>query len=131
MDSTRLARRGIAAIAALAGAIAVVVVPAGSAQAADECTTRTTTQALAQFGDMNEYFPIGGGTFETGDLSFFELSGSPYIAQENEPWRVLGSWHTRSVALPPGATLRATFWFRWARTPCVCSRSPPAPPGAR
>lgn len=129
MDSTRLARRGFAAIAALTGAIAVVV-PATSAQAdtvvastastaptspatapvtAGGCGARTTTQALAQFGDLNDYFPIVGGTFESGDLSPFLVSGGPFIAPENEPWRVMGYEDKRSVALPAGATLRATF----------------------
>jgi hypothetical protein len=109
MRSTRLARRATAVTAALVGVLAAVVVPAASAQAVDECTTRTTTRAFASFGDTNDYFPIGGGTFETGNLSFFGLTGAPWIANENEPWRVLGSAHTRSVALPAGATLKATF----------------------
>jgi hypothetical protein len=109
MPSTRLARRAFAATAALVGALAVVVVPAASAQAADECTTRTTTKAFAAFGDTNQYFAIGGGTFESGDLSPFALTGSPSIASENESFRVLGSTHTRSVALPAGSSLKATF----------------------
>jgi len=109
MSSTRLTRRAFAATAALVGALAVVGVPAASAQAADACTTRTTTRALAMFGDNNDYFPIGGGTFESGDLSYFGLTGSPFIANENEPWHVLGADNTRSVALPPGATLTAIF----------------------
>src|SRR5690242_13788194 len=109
MSSTRLARRGFAAIAALAGAPAALVVPAASAQAADACTTRTTTQAFAVFGDTNNYFPIGGGTFESGSLSNFAVTGSPSIVNENEPWQVLGAPSSRSLALPAGATLTATF----------------------
>jgi hypothetical protein len=109
MRSTRLTRRATAATGAFAGALALVVGPAAAAEAADPCTTRTTTQAFAAFGDTNDYFPIGGGTFESGDLSLFALTGSPWVTGENEPWRVLGPTDTRSVALPPGATLAATF----------------------
>ncbi len=64
--------------------------PATAPVTAGGCGTRTTTQALAQFGDLNDYFPIVGGTFESGDLSHFLVSGGPFIAHENEPWRVLG-----------------------------------------
>lgn len=109
MRSPRLARRVTAVAAALLGALAAVVVPTVSAQAADACTTRTTTQAFASFGDTNNYFAIGGGTFESGDLSYFGLTGGPSVVTENEPWRVLGSTHARSLALPAGATLTATF----------------------
>jgi hypothetical protein len=109
MHSTHRARRAFATVAALVGALAVVVLPAASAQAADACTTRTTTQPFAAFGDTNNYFPIGGGTFESGDLSPFVLTGNPSIVQENEPWRVLGSGNSRSLALPAGASLTANF----------------------
>ena len=37
------------------------------------------------------------------------MTGSPWIANENEPWQVLGAPSARSVALPAGATLTATF----------------------
>jgi hypothetical protein len=32
-----------------------------------ECTERTTTKALAAWGDMNEYFPLPGGRFESAE----------------------------------------------------------------
>jgi hypothetical protein len=114
MRSTRLARRATscratAAVAALAGALALTVAPAGAAQASTQCGLRTTTIALALFGDPHSYFPIDGGTFESADLSPFDVVGAPSVVQENEPWQVLGSTDTRSLALPPGAALRATF----------------------
>jgi hypothetical protein len=109
MRRTRLARTAIALTGALVGALAVVVGPTTAAQAADECTTRTTTKAFSAFGDTNEYFPIGGGTFETGSLSNFTVTGGVSVAAENEKWKVLGSSHSRSAALPAGATLTATF----------------------
>ena len=109
MRRTRLARTAVALTGVLAGALAVVAGPTTAAQAADECTTRTTTKAFASFGDTNDYFPIGGGTFESGELSSFTVTGGVSVAGENEPWKVLGSSHTRSAALPAGATLKATF----------------------
>jgi hypothetical protein len=109
MRRTRLARTAVALTGALAGALAVVVGPSTAAQAADECTTRTTTKAFAAFGDNNDYFPISGGTFESGSLSAFTTTGGVSVAGENEPWKVLGSAHGRSAALPPRATLKATF----------------------
>jgi hypothetical protein len=93
----------------LAAALTALLGPAMPAQAYDDCTTRTTSKAFAAFGDTNEYFPVTNGTFESGSLSPFAVTGGAYIAQENESWRVLGSSHNRSVALPPGATLRADF----------------------
>src|SRR5215212_4233508 len=109
MGSTRLARTAIAVTGVLAGALAALLGPATAASAADECTTRTTTKAFAAFGDTNDYFPIGGGTFESGSLSSFTVTGGVSVAAENEPWRVLGAGHGRAAALPPGATLTATF----------------------
>jgi hypothetical protein len=109
MRSTRLARRVPAVLATLVATSAVLIGPAASAQAADGCGIRTTTLALAALGDTNSYFPLSGGTFESGDLSGFAVVGDPSVVPENEPWRVLGSTHTRSLALPPGAAVRATF----------------------
>jgi hypothetical protein len=93
---------------ALAGALALMG-PASPAQAYDGCSTRTTTKAFAAFGDTNEYFPITNSTFESGNLWPFASTGGAYVVNENEPWRVLASWHSRSVALPPGATLTLKF----------------------
>jgi hypothetical protein len=109
MRRTRLARTAIALTGTLAGALALVVGPTTAAQAADDCTTRTTTKAFSAFGDTNEYFPIGGGTFESGSLSNFTVTGGASVAGENEPWRVLNSSHSKAAALPAGATLTATF----------------------
>jgi hypothetical protein len=113
MRSTRLARRATAVLAALAGALALTVAPTGAAQASAGCGTRTTSAALAIFGDGNSYFPLDGGTFESADLSPFDLLGAPSVVQENEPWQVLGSTDDRSLALPPGSALRATFCVQW------------------
>jgi hypothetical protein len=130
MRSTRLARRAIAATAALLGSLVVTVVPAVAAQAADECTTRTTTQAFAAFGDTNDYFPIGGGTFESGDLTPFGLTGTPTVVQENEPWHVLDRSHVRSLALPPGATLKATFCVQIGEDSLRLFTKSPGPSGS-
>jgi hypothetical protein len=131
MHRTRITRSATAVTAALVGALAVVLGPAASAQAADECTARTTTKAFAAFGDTNDYFPIGGGTFESGSLSNFALGGSPSIANENEPWRVLGGSNNRSVALPAGATLTATFCVQVGEDSMrLFTKSPGTPSGA-
>jgi hypothetical protein len=113
MRSTRPARRATAVVASLAGALAVTVVPTEIARASTECGVRITTAPLVAFGDTNSYFPLEGGTFESGDLSTFDLAGTPSVVQENEPWQVLDPADARSVALPPGAVLKATFCVQW------------------
>ena len=112
MRSTRPARRATAVVATLAGAL-VTVVPTEVARASTECGVRITTAPLVAFGDANSYFPLEGGTFESGDLSTFDLAGTPSIVQENEPWQVLDHADARSLALPPGAVLKATVCVQW------------------
>src|SRR3954447_2983811 len=130
MLRTRLARRAAAVTAALAGTLAVVAGPTASAQAADECTARTTTKAFAAFGDSNDYFPIGGGTFESGSLSNFDVTGAPSVVNQNEPWRVRGSAHPGSVALPAGATLKATLCVQVGEDSMRLFTKAPGPSGS-
>ena len=128
MRSTRLSR--VASFTAALAAAAALFGPATSAQAAEECGARTTTKAFAGFGDTNEYFPLTGGTFESGDLSAFKVTGGPWIVGENEPWRVLGGSHARSVALPPGATLTASFCLQIGEDSLRAFVKAPSVPGA-
>jgi hypothetical protein len=127
MRSNRFA---IAVTGVVAAALATVLGPATPASANTECGERTTTQAFAQFGDTNEYFPLTGGTFESGNLSPFTVTGGPRIVDGNEPWRVLGSGHSRSLALPPKASIKASFCVQVREDSMRAFLKPPGGAGA-
>lgn len=109
MRLTGTARARVLAVAgSLLAAVGCAAATAPTAAANGDCAARTTTKAFAAWGDHNDYFPIGNGTFESGSLSGYAITGSPWVAAENEPWRVLGGG-SRSAALPPSSSLTATF----------------------
>jgi hypothetical protein len=77
---------------------------------APDCTPKPTTQPFAPWGDSSQYNLAPGGSFEVGTQSW-SLSGRASMASGNEPWKVAGAGHTRSLRLPPGAS---------ATSPTVC-----------
>lgn len=104
--------------AVIAASVAVVSLAAGAPSAsagllvasAPDCTPKPTTQAFKQFGDSTPYTLAPGGSFEGGAGSW-SLTGGASIVSGNEPWKVAGSTHSRSLRLPPGAT---------ATSPVIC-----------
>jgi len=102
----------------LTASLAVVALAAGApgasagllVESAPDCTPKPTTQPFAQFGDSTQYNLAPGGSFEGGAGSW-SLSGGASLVSDNEPWKVAGASHTRSLRLPPGAT---------ATSPVVC-----------
>lgn len=91
-------------VVALAGAVAAVamaMVPS-TAEANTGCTTRTTQQAFARWGDTNQYFVAPGGGFEAGTPAW-SMAGGAGTTWGNEPWGVAGGGSS-SLRLPAGGT---------------------------
>jgi hypothetical protein len=94
----------------LVAVVSTVVLAAGAPAAnagllvasAPNCAPQPTTKAFAPWKDYSDYTLAPGGTFEAGQPSW-QLSGASIVA-DNEPWKVAGATHSRSVKLPPGAT---------------------------
>jgi hypothetical protein len=71
-------------------------------ESAPSCAPQPTSKAFAPWKDYSDYTLAPGGAFEAGDPSW-QLNGASIVAG-NEPWKVAGSSHTRSLKLPPGAS---------------------------
>lgn len=102
----------------IAASLAVVSLAAAAPSAsagllvasAPDCTPKPTTQPFKPWGDSTPYNLAPGGSFE-GGAGGWSLAGGASIVTDNEPWKVAGSTHTRSLRLPPGAT---------ATSPVIC-----------
>ena len=79
-------------------------------KSAPDCSPKPTTQPFARWGDTGQYNLAPGGSFEAGSASW-SLSGRASMVTGNEPWKVAGAGHTRSLKLPPGAS---------ATSPTIC-----------
>jgi hypothetical protein len=102
----------------IAGSLAVLILGLGASSAsagllvkdAPDCTPKPTTQPFKPWGDSSQYNLAPGGSFEAGTQSW-SLSGKASVVSGNEPWKVAGAGHTRSLRLPPGAS---------ATSPTIC-----------
>jgi hypothetical protein len=95
----------LAAITAMAmtGAFAAPA-SAGILTAAEQnCGDETLTQPFAQFGDRANYKLVAGGHFESGATGW-TLRGGAKVVNGNEPWKVGGANHAKSLVLPAGST---------------------------
>jgi hypothetical protein len=93
----------LAAITAVAmtGALAAPA-SAGILTASEtDCGDETLSQPFAQFGDQANYKLVDGGSFEA---SGWTLVGGAKVVSGNEPWKVGGAGHSRSLVLPAGST---------------------------
>ena len=105
-------------ISFFAAALAVTALAAGAPSAsagllvesAPDCTPKPTTQPFQPWNDSTPYNLAPGGSFEGGAGSG-SLAGGASLVTGNEPWKVAGSTHSRSLRLPPGAT---------ATSPVIC-----------
>jgi hypothetical protein len=105
-------------ISFISAALAVTALAAGAPSAsagllvesAPDCTPKPTTQPFAPWGDGTQYNLAPGGSFEGGAGSW-SLGGGASLVTGNEPWKVAGASHSRSLRLPPGAT---------ATSPVIC-----------
>jgi hypothetical protein len=95
----------LAAITAVAmtGAIAAPASAGILTASASDCGDETLTQPFAQFGDRANYKLVRNGAFENG-TGGWTLAGGAKVVSGNEPWKVGGSDHGKSLVLPAGST---------------------------
>jgi hypothetical protein len=97
------------AVVAALTAIAVAAAFAAPASAgiltasATDCGDETLTKPFAQFGDKANYKLVANGAFEAG-TSGWTLTRGAKVVSGNEPWKVGGSSHGKSLVLPAGST---------------------------
>jgi hypothetical protein len=92
---TAVAMTGAAAAPASAGILTA---------SAKDCGDESLSQPFARFGDQARYKIVPGGSFE-GALTDWTISGGAKVVTGNEPWKVGGSTHSKSLLLPLGSTL--------------------------
>jgi hypothetical protein len=100
-----LMRRALlAAITAMAmtGAVAAPASAGILTAPATDCGDESLSTPFAGFGDQANYKIVPGGSFE-GSLTNWTLSGGAKVVSGNEPWKVGGSGHGKSVVLPAGS----------------------------
>ena len=95
----------LAAITAVAmtGAIAAPANAGILTASATDCGDESLSKPFAQFGDKADYKLVKGGNFE-GSLTDWTLMGKASVVAGNEPWKVGGSGHGKSLYLPAGST---------------------------
>jgi hypothetical protein len=95
----------LAAITTLAmtGAIAAPASAGILTASATDCGDESLTRPFAGFGDDARYKLVPGGDFEA-PLEDWSLAGGAKIVSGNEPWKVGGASHGRSLVLPAGST---------------------------
>jgi hypothetical protein len=101
-----LMRRALlAAITAVAmtGAIAAPANAGILTASAKDCGDESLSQPFAGFGDRAQYKIVPGGSFE-GALTDWTLRGGAKVVAGNEPWKVGGSNHGKSLVLPAGSS---------------------------
>ena len=98
-------RAVVAALTAIATA-AVFAAPASAGiltASATDCGDETLTKPFAQFGDQANYKLVSGASFENGTTGW-TLRGGAKVVSGNEPWKVGGSSHGKSLVLPAGSS---------------------------
>ena len=99
-------RRGLfAATAAIAAAMAFAS-PASAGiltASAKDCGDETLTKPFAAFGDKANYKLVRNASFETG-TDGWTLTRGAKVVSGNEPWKVGGASHGKSLVLPAGST---------------------------
>jgi hypothetical protein len=96
----------LAAITAVAmtGALAAPASAGILTASATDCGDETLSHPFAGFGDTADYKLVQGGSFE-GSLADWTLIGGAKVVSGNEPWRVGGSTHSKSLVLPAGSSV--------------------------
>jgi hypothetical protein len=99
-------RRALLATATALATAAVFATPASAGiltASAKDCGDETLTQPFVRFGDRANYKLVANGGFEAG-ASGWTLRGRARVVSGNEPWKVGGSGHGRSLVLPAGSS---------------------------
>jgi hypothetical protein len=96
----------LAAITAVAmtGAIAAPANAGILTAPATDCGDESLSQPFAGFGDTSHYKVVKGGSFE-GSLAEWTLIGGAKVVSGNEPWKVGGASHAKSMVLPAGSSV--------------------------
>jgi hypothetical protein len=92
---TAVAMTGAFAAPASAGILTV---------SATDCGDESLSQPFAGFGDRAQYKIVPGGSFE-GSLADWTLTRGAKVVTGNEPWKVGGSGHGKSLVLPAGSNV--------------------------
>ena len=90
--------------AALTGAAAAPASAGILTAPAKDCGDESLSKPFAVFGDNANYKIVPGGSFE-GALTDWTISGGAKVVAGNEPWKVGGSTHGKSLLLPLGSTV--------------------------
>jgi hypothetical protein len=69
-----------------------------------DCGDETLTQPFSQFGDRANYKLVAGGNFESGGAGWKFTGRGAKVVSGNEPWKVGGSNHAKSLVLPAGSS---------------------------
>jgi hypothetical protein len=104
------------AVRALVTGLVLAALPtviAAPANAGTACGIRSLANPFTSWGDTNDYFLAPSGTFESGTSGWTVSSGVSTVS-ENEPWKVAGSTHSKSLRIPGGGS---------AVTPDMCVAS--------
>src|SRR5919108_5199831 len=107
-----LIRRALLAATATIAAVMAIAAPASAGiltASESNCGDETLSRPFAPFGDTASYKKVAGGSFE-GSMTGWTLKGAKVVSG-NEPWKVGGATHTKSLTLPAGST---------AISPSVC-----------
>ena len=102
-----LIRRGVVAAISVVAATGAIAGPASAGiltAPAKDCGDESLSQPFAQFGDKSQYKLVQGGSFESS-LADWTLMGGAKVVSGNEPWKVGGSGHGKSLVLPAGSSV--------------------------
>ena len=102
-----LMRRALLAAITAAVAIGAFAAPASAGiltASATDCGDETLSQPFSGFGDTSKYKLVKGGSFE-GALTDWSLIGGAKVVAGNEPWKVGGASHAKSLVLPAGSSV--------------------------
>jgi hypothetical protein len=99
-----------------AGVLAATMLGAGAGSAlafgtAVPCAARSEAPVFQAWGDSFNYFSAPNGGFEAGSTDWL-LSGGAAVITGNEPFKVGGATHAKSLRIPAGGTAES-------RTICV------------
>jgi hypothetical protein len=101
-----LIRRALVAASTLVAALAVSASPASAGiltVSAKNCNDGAYSKAFSAFGDRMNYKLVEDGDFESKPEGWTLLKGAK-VVNGNEPWKVGGKHHGRSLSLPNGST---------------------------
>ena len=99
-------RRALLAATAAVATAAVFAAPASAGiltASAKDCGDETLTKPFASFGDRANYKLVRNGSFETG-TDGWTLIGRAKVVNGNEPWKVGGAAHGKSLVVPAGSS---------------------------